>query len=186
MDWSAIPDDPSRNALAEALVPITATQGWTRAALAQASVAALPGPDSWRDLFPRGAVDAIWHISKVSDASMLAAFRHCPATSLVAVVDERFAQNRDLKPFVRRVMDFDVLHPLQALRRMQRTARAMYQCLGQSRPGPSFATLTLLNLLYTMVVFIWLFDRSPDDRITRGATRRLMALVLRPAPGSAE
>ena len=177
MRWDVVPASPGRIALARALVDAAAREGFSRRAMATASMASLGSAEAWRELFPRGVTEAIWFISEASDASMRNAFAQKAASGMAAVIDERFAQNRDLKGFVRRVMVYDLLHPWQALRRMQRTARVMIECLegGLTRVGP--ARLTSLNLVYTMLVFHWLFDRTDGNartrRLTRGAMRSL-------------
>lgn len=177
MRWDTIPAPPARRALGEALVTIASRRGWGHAALAEAAEAVLADPAGWRRHFPRGARDAIWYISEVSDASMRASFLDRPAPSIASVIAERLAQNAAMKPFVRRVMHYDIRHPLQAIARMQRTARVMSDCLDESRPRPGAIRLTLLNLCYTTIVFLWLVDRSTGGRGTRAATRRLMGLL---------
>jgi hypothetical protein len=141
--------------------------------LKKASLAVFSAPDGWRAIFPRGSRDAIWHISLLSDASMMSAFANSPAAAMSVVIDKRFDQNADLKPFVRQVMLFDFLHPFQALARMQRTARAMYACLGAGNV-PSWLALTRLNIAYTAIVFVWLCDDTLDDVRTKAVTRPLM------------
>lgn len=108
---------------------------------------------------------------------MQRAFGEWPADDLAAVVVERLRQNGELKPFVRRVMAFDIRHPVQALGRMQRTANVMFRCLGPQTLPPSFADLTVLNLIYTAIVFFWLFDRSPGDARTRSLAAQATRLV---------
>lgn len=164
-------------ALAQALVDIAARRGWGRGAMAEASTQVFGARDRWRDIFPRGPVQVIWFISEVSDASMRAAFADRPAPDMTAVIATRFSQNRRLKAFVRRVMGFDLAHPVQALARMQRTARVMFDCLAPDRRGSSPLGRAALNLVYTGLVFIWLLDRSPDDRHTLTATRAAMTAL---------
>ena len=93
------------------------------------------------------------------------------------VILERLSQNTALKPFVRRVMLFDLLHPVQALARMQRTSRVMLACLGPHSGHAEAARVTLLNLAYTAIVFAWLFDREGEGGLTRDLTTRLMAAL---------
>ena len=131
----------------------------------------------WRAHFPRGPTDALWFISAASDASMRAAFVDQPAADMATVIGERFEQNRDLKPFVRRVMDYDVLHPIQALHRMQRTAAVMFDCLPPGRRASTGFGRARLNLIYTGLVLLWLLDRSPNDRRTFVVTRLAMRLA---------
>ncbi len=177
MDWNAIEDDPERRRLAIALADLTPGLGWGRGTLALASRQAFSDADAWKRIFPRGARDAIWHISRISDASMVQALAAAPAASLCAVIGERLDQNAHMKSFVRRVMLFDMLHPFQALARMQRTARAMMACLPpQARQTSAFA-LMLLNLAYTGIVFVWLFDRTSGNARTRTVTKRAMGVI---------
>ncbi|MFO1013775.1 MAG: hypothetical protein U1E50_08425 [Caulobacteraceae bacterium] len=158
MNFDNLPDaDPDRRRLAEAVLRRAPAEGLGAVA------------------FPGGVKAAIWFISEASDASMAAAFSTQRAQSMSDVIDLRFAQNRDLKGFVRRVMFFDLLHPVQALQRMQRTARVMFRCLGAAKPTPM--AVTCLNLAYTLVVFRWLLDRSAEDAATARFSRRVMSLI---------
>jgi hypothetical protein len=58
---------------------------------------------------PRGSRNAIWFISEVSDASMAFPFVDSPAPSILPVIITRLDQNDHLKPFVCKVMLFDVI-----------------------------------------------------------------------------
>lgn len=174
MRWDSVAAPTEKVLLAQALTETTARTGWARGAFEAASLRALGSPRAWRKWFPRAGRDAIWFISEVSDASMARAFQGISAASMSAVIRERFCQNAGLKPFVRRVMVFDLLHPVQALARMQRTAGVMLGCIGQTDVG--FVRLTALNLAYTAIVFWWLFDGSAGDRHTHWLTERTMRL----------
>jgi hypothetical protein len=175
MRWDATPADPEAIALARDLVDRVPTSGWNRRTLAAASAGVLSDPERWRGLFPRGSRDAIWFVSTVSDASMKLAFAAAPAPAMSSVILERLEQNRDLKPFVRQVMRFDIIHPIQALARMDRTARVMFDCVATA--PPSRAALIALNLVYTAIVFVWLFDRGPANAFTRRVTPKAMRLI---------
>ena len=124
--WDRIASDPDKVALARALIERVPLWGWGEAVLSAASKAAFDDLTKWRQISPRGARDAIWFISEVSDASMKLPFLSALAPSMSTVIITRLNQNRHLKPFVRKVMRFDVLHPFQALSRMQRTSRVMF------------------------------------------------------------
>jgi hypothetical protein len=176
MRWDAIPAPPDKIALTRDLVERALASGWGRRTLAAASMSVLSDPDGWRDVFPRGSRDAIWFVSTVSDASMKLAFATAPAPDMSMVILERLGQNRDLKPFVRQVMLFDILHPIQALARMDRTARVMFDCVEAPAP-PSRAALIALNLAYTTIVFVWLLDRTAGDGFTRSIIPRAMRLI---------
>jgi hypothetical protein len=176
MRWDATPADPEAIALARDLVDRVPTSGWSRRTIAAASAGVLSDPERWRGLFPRGSRDAIWFVSTISDASMKLAFA-APAAAMSSVILERLEQNRDLKPFVRQVMRFDIIHPIQALARMDRTARVMFDCVANRAGPPSRAALIALNLVYTAIVFVWLFDRGPADAFTRRVTPRAMRLI---------
>jgi hypothetical protein len=177
MRWDALAADADRVGLARALVEATAQRGWSKRALRQASQNVAGEPEFWRSVFPSGSRDAIWFISEVSDASMKAAFDTVPAEGMSDVIAERLAQNADLKPFVRHVMFFDLLHPVQALARMQRTARVMIQCVEPERQHVSGAAITALNLGYTFIVFVWLLDSSRTQAMTRRTTVGVMRLL---------
>jgi hypothetical protein len=123
-------------------------------------------------VFPDGEREAIWFTSRISDASMKTAFDDRAAPGMSEVILTRFAQNSDLKAFVRQAMLFDMAHPLQALARMQRTARVMMACVAGGKTD--WLSLTCLNIVYTVIVFIWLFDRTKDGQRTAGATRWAM------------
>jgi hypothetical protein len=162
--WDALDDSETQKlALAQALVPVTARLGWTHAALASAAQSACGDAEAWRALFPRGARDAVWFISEVSDASMRQPFEKRPAVAVADVIRERLEQNAALKPFVFRVMLFDLCRPFQAVARMQRTAHQMRSCLvdGTRAPGA-----TALNWAYTLIVVVWLCDCTRDNRLT--------------------
>lgn len=175
MRWDVLEAPPEKIALARELVRICSEGGWGRAALQVGAQIALQDPELWRPLFPAGPRDAIWFISEISDASMKAAFELAPAGSMSEVILERLSQNTALKPFVRRVMMFDLLHPVQALARMQRTSRVMLACLRSGHAQT--ARVTLLNLAYTAIVFAWLFDREGEGGLTRDLTTRLMTAL---------
>lgn len=173
MRWDVFTADPAKLALAQALTQIAAQRGWGLTALREAAALACGDAEAWRLHFPRGARDAIWFISEVSDASMVASFAEKPAPNVAQVIRERLRQNSDLKRFVFRVMLFDILHPLQAIARMQRTARVMRHC----GSGARMPNTTLLNWTYTFIVFVWLADRSREDTLTMALNRRLMSLI---------
>ena len=175
--WDRIASDPDKVALARALIERVPLWGWGEAVLSAASKAAFDDLTKWRQIFPRGARDAIWFISEVSDASMKLPFLSALAPSMSTVIITRLNQNRHLKPFVRKVMRFDVLHPFQALSRMQRTSRVMFACVGRTHPATSFCSVAGLNVLYTAVVFVWLFDRTDGDQLTKRTASRLVRLV---------
>jgi hypothetical protein len=177
MLWDRVGADPDRRALALALIERVPLSGWRENTLAAASETALSHPNKWRQPFPKGSRDAIWYISEVSDASMKLPFLNSPATRMSTVIITRLDQNRHLKPFVQKVMLFDLLHPMQAFSRMQRTARAMFECLPPGDPRPSLRRIGGLNLIYTAIVFVWLFDRTDGDARTKRITRRSMRLI---------
>ncbi len=169
--------DPDRSSLALALVERVPKSGWREATLSAASEAVFADPTRWRRFFPKGARDAIWYISEASDASMRMPFSSSPALSMSQVIATRFDQNGHLKPFVRKVMLFDVLHPLQAVRRMQRTARVMFECLPDRGAMASPRAIAALNTIYTALVFVWLADRSDSNALTKRLTVRAMRAI---------
>lgn len=174
MRWDVLDADAEKIALARALVPISTRRGWGAATLRAAASAVCNDAEAWRRHFRRGARDAIWFISELSDASMAAAFENSPALRIAYVIWERLEQNSDLKPFVLRVMLFDMLHPFQAVARMQRTARVMRNCLAPSANAPA---TTLLNWTYTFIVFVWLCDRTHGDALTLRLNQWLMRQI---------
>jgi hypothetical protein len=176
MDWTALTADEHQVRLARSVVGVVPLCGVNRAALAKAAQAAFGDPWKWTEIFPGGPTATIWFVSDISDASMRAAYRLAPAERMADVITERFAQNAGLKPFVKQVMRYDVCHPVQALARMQRTARAMYAC--KAFPGrPGIVRLAALNVIYTALVFYWLADRSPDNGRTKAATEAAMRVL---------
>jgi hypothetical protein len=74
-------------------------------------------------------------------------------------------------------MQFDVLHPVQAFSRMQRTSSMMLACLPQGIEKPSGRSITGLNIVYTTIVFFWLLDRSGGNELTKRIVRRSMRLI---------
>ena len=176
MDWNAFAAPEDRRLLSKAFVEWVPEHGVNRKTLALASEAVFGDPIRWREIFPTGATEALWFVSDVSDASMRAPFLITPAHGMAEVIDMRLDQNRSMKRFVRRVMQYDLLHPFQALARMQRTARIMYACLSANK-RVSFLALVSLNLFYTTLVFLWLIDRSPNDKRTKTATARAMRML---------
>lgn len=174
MRWDVLAADAEKVALARALAAISAHHGWGAETLHSAAKAACGDTEAWRRRFPGGSRDAIWFISELSDASMAAAFENAPARRVADVIWERLSQSSDLKPFVFRVMLFDMLHPLQAVARMQRTAHVMRSCLAPSAKAPA---TTLLNWTYTFIVFVWLCDRTRSDALTLRLNQWLMRLI---------
>lgn len=174
MRWEVLTADAEKRALAQALVAISAKRGWGVAVLRSAAASTCADAEAWRRHFPRGSVDAIWFISEVSDASMALAFDGRPASCVANVIGERLEQNSDLKPFVFRVMVFDMLHPFQAVARMQRTAQVMRRCLAPAAKAPG---TTPLNWTYTFIVFVWLCDGTRDDALTMRLNRWLMRCI---------
>lgn len=175
MDWTAVEAPPEKVALMQVAIELIPTQGVSVRALSAASHQLFGDDGQWLQIFPGGLTEALWFVSDVSDGSMAHAFANAPAKAMPEVVAVRFAQNAALKPFVRRVMIYDFFHPFQALARMQRTAKVMFDCLRRRR-SPSFLHLAALNLLYTFTVMIWLADRSPDNRLADRCAR----ILLRP------
>ncbi|WP_126423869.1 hypothetical protein [Asticcacaulis excentricus] len=173
MDWFALVMPADRRALAKQLLVTIEEVGANRKALCLASIETFGHSSYWKKIFPSGVTEVLWFISEVSDASMASAFSMVPANDMKAVIDTRFEQNRDLKRFVWQVMIYDLRHPIQALKRMQRTAGVMMDCLG-ARPAPRFFHLASLNLVYTMIVFVWLTDRTPENRRTKAVTQVAM------------
>jgi hypothetical protein len=172
--WDVVAVDPEKAALAQRLVDVSAQNGWNVRSLREASLSVMNDAEGWRRHFPKGSRDAIWFVSEVSDASMKAAFERVPAGGMTEVITERLAQNSELKRFVRRVMLFDLAHPIQALKRMQRTARVMVECLAPERRVSGCARVSALNVAYTLVVFVWLFDGGVSQSATGVVTRTLM------------
>lgn len=179
MLWEQIETNRDKKALALALIERVPVSGWREHTLSAASEAAFRDANQWRRLFPRGARDAIWYISEVSDASMKLPFLASPAPSMCAVICKRLDQNSHLKPFVRKVMIFDVIHPVLAFFRMQRTSRAMFECLARAAPEPTRRAVATLNLTYTAIVFVWLFDRTHSNALTKWIIKRSMRIVAR-------
>jgi hypothetical protein len=176
MNWDALPSDPCQLRLAKCFVDAVPDCDVSRVALERASRNAFGDSARWEEFFPAGPTEMVWFVSEVSDASMQAAYSAKPAQRIADVITERLAQNAELKPFVRRVMQYDALHPFQALTRMQRTAKVMYACrAGAERPG--LISSALLNVCYTALVFFWLYDRSPGDVRTKAATDALMRIL---------
>lgn len=169
--------DPDKKALALALIERVPGAGWREATLSSASEAVLADPTGWRQHFPKGAQDAIWFISEASDASMKLPFASTPSPSMSAVIVTRFDQNSHLKPFVRNVMLFDMLHPLQAVSRMQRTAQTMFECMQDGGTSGTARAIAKLNAVYTALVFVWLLDRTDGNALTKRLTARAMRAV---------
>lgn len=177
MHWDRIERDTAKRCFGRALTALVPELGWQREALDRASRDAWGQEAHWRIIFPGGVRQAIWYISDISDASMALMLSSGPLPRMSDVIAERLSQNSLLKPFVRKVMLFDFLHPIQALRRMQRTALVMIACARGTSVRPSWISATALNLAYTLVVFIWLFDRSNGDYTTHKITKALMRLI---------
>lgn len=169
--------DPDKKALALTLIDRVPRSGWREATLSSASDAALADPTGWRRHFPKGAQDVIWYISMASDASMKLPFASTPAPSMSTVIVTRFDQNGHLKPFVRKVMVFDMLHPLQAVSRMQRTARTMFDCLQDGETLGTAPAIARLNAVYTALVLVWLLDRTDGNALTKRLTAKAMRAV---------
>jgi hypothetical protein len=177
MFWESTEADADKKALGQALVARVPRSGWRSATLSAASEATFSDAAKWQQIFPRGSRDAIWYISEVSDASMRFPFLSSPAPNMSTVIITRLSQNEHLKPFVRRVMLFDVFHPVQAFSRMQRTSHMMFACLRPGTRNPSLRLITGLNIIYTAIVFFWLLDPSNGNECTKRMTRQSMRLI---------
>lgn len=172
MDWSRLEAPPEQQAFGRAFVAAVPVRGVSRAAADAAAGRAGRDEAWWRGVYG-DLTGVVWFVSDASDASMAATFRDAPANSMAAVIRTRFEQNATLKPFVRKVMLYDLAHPAQALARMQRTAGVMYGCL-PDHSAPGWFRLGVLNLVYTLIVFVWLFDGSDQDQRTHRLTRTAM------------
>jgi hypothetical protein len=176
MYWDKVEPDSMRRAFGFQVIQLVPFLGWKKS-LMQASKAAYGDSMQWTLAFPGGTRDVIWYISSVSDRSMKSAFLSVPAVNMSSVIDERFRQNRELKHFVRQVMFFDMWHPVQGISRMQRTAGIMFECISSGQEKHSTAKLLSLNILYTLVVIVWLLDRTHDDLVTKKVTRVFMRFM---------
>lgn len=166
MDWMSVNVASGKIAIAQEAVRLIPEYGVSTKAFAIASEAIESDASAWRRHFPGGLTEALWFISEVSDASMANAFNEAPAHDLATVVAVRLDQNASLKPFVRRVMLYDFMHPFQAIERMQRTAKVMYGCT-LTMSTPSFRAVATLNCSYTLLIMLWILDLGPTNRLTR-------------------
>jgi len=159
--WSKVEPDSKKRAFALALLDLVPSRGWGEASLSQASVLAYGDPTVWKSVFPGGTQEAIWHISELADLEMRAAFdfgvQRPPALS--AVILTRLHQNADLKKFVFRLLLVDILHPVRALTRTQRTSRHMLHCIGRGTTSTIWLQ-SAITVLYTFVVLTWLAEES--------------------------
>lgn len=173
MNWEQVERNHVRRAVGKRLVETITRFGLNQRALT------ITKDDSTKEelafcSFLANPTSAVWYISEISDASM-AKDSVGSTSSMAEVIWIRLHQNEHLKPFVRRIMAFDILHPIQALRRMHRTARIMYACVGT--PNASTFRAIVLNITYTIIVFRWLFDKSDGSNKTRNLTLTLMRLI---------
>ena len=60
---------------------------------------------------------------------------------------------------------------------MQRTARAIFECLPRSERKPSPCAIATLNLVYTVIVFVWLLDRTNGNKLTKWFTAKSLRIV---------
>lgn len=173
--WSTVEQDNRKRAFALALVEMVSNRGWAEASLSRASAHAYGDPTLWKSVFPGGAQEAIWYISDLADLEMRTAFldRNHPFPTLSAVILTRLHQNADLKKFVFRLLLVDILHPVRALTRTQRTSRHMLVCMGQATS--TFWMRSAITVLYTLVVLTWLVEAASVP----SASRRVAHLVSR-------
>jgi hypothetical protein len=110
-----------------------------------------------------------------ADARTAALFRQAAAPSMAEIVLSRFDQNARLKPVVARLALSDVFHPIDTLRRTERTARVMWAAYGRGRGG--VIDRWRLVFAYSACVIAWLLDNSPDQRLTRGVVRGALTVI---------
>jgi len=162
-------DNPARDAVIRALLPIAARQGWNRASLRQAMAAAGEAPALAESLFPTGPVGAIaaWAALADRDMAAAAAAEGLPGRTpqrIRRLVELRLAAVAPHKAALRRAMSLLALpwNAPVALAATARTVDAMWHAAGDRAADFSWYTKRAsLAGIYGATLAFWLRDDAP-------------------------
>lgn len=167
--------DEMRPALARALAPHAAFDGWTEAALAAAARDLGIAPDVAALAFSGGAMDMIDAYIADADSRLAAA---CPPEKLASLkirdritclVRTRLTQATADKEALRRALAIMALpqNGLKSMHILWRTADHMWRLAGDSATDFNYYTKrTLLGGVYSTTLLTWLNDSSEDHEAT--------------------
>jgi hypothetical protein len=130
--------------------------GWTRRALRD-----------FPELEGSSPRDVAWALNDIADSEMCRRFQGKLGVSWNELIRYRFIQNAPLKASVMRLARSDIWHPVDTLARTDKTARAMQAC---GAPGGAIKR-SLMVLVYSTCVLVWLVDRTPSQHLTSRAVR---------------
>ena len=167
--------DEMRPALARAMAPHAAFDGWGEAALSAAARDLGIAPDVARLAFSGGAMDMINAYIATADSQLAAA---CPAEKLArlkireritCLIRTRLEQATPHKEALRRALAIMAM-PQNSLKSMQilwRTADHMWRLAGDSATDLNYySKRTLLSGVYSATLLTWLNDSSEDHGTT--------------------
>jgi len=149
---------------------LAAEFGWSRATFERfCSDEGVAPPEAARR-WPGGERSLAWSFNETADEAMLSSWRGVHPT-LVQILRARFEQNEPHKRAVAALALSDALHPFNTLQRTSQTAMRMLELCALRRSG-WFACWSLV-FAYSLVVLVWLADKTPDRRRTDTAVRAL-------------
>ena len=158
-----------------AFARIAARCGWRNEALERYGARRGLSAEARKGLWPKGVRSVAWELNALADAVTRAAFRDRPGVSTSTIIAARLDQNRSLKRAVSRLARSDLFHPVDTLRRTAVTAELMWECRTGGAPPTSLRRARLVAA-YSIVVLLWLADRSPGERVTKRAIPLLTSL----------
>ncbi len=186
--FSADPDAPLRDQLADAMAAEAAFEGWSRAALsASARRLELPAGEADR-LFPGGPLQVLAFFSERADQRTVADMEREGVANLkvrdrikqaVRIRLERHGANREASRRALALLSLPFNAPL-ALRLLYRTVDAMWYAAGDTSTDFSFYTKrATLAGVWSSTLFYWLNDRSPGSEATWGFLDRRIDDVMK-------
>jgi ubiquinone biosynthesis protein COQ9 len=178
---------PSKNTLIIAVLRVTAQEGWTESALAQAEADFAPG--TLRAYFPGGLPDFIKAFHEWVDEGMekqlakSAAFEDAKVREKIfAAVMARLDVLKPHKEAVRRFMGYQLLpwNGPRAMMGLGHAADAMWKAAGDRSTDYNYYTKRLLlSGVYAATLHCWLKDESKDQAETEAFLRRRIEEVLK-------
>ena len=171
---------PDSSALTIEYAHAAAEIGWSNASVREFLDQRGLSDAEQRALWPRGVRSAARALNALADAEMMRRWAQTPDVRLADMIDARFADNRALKRSVGRLAVSDLVHPIDTLTRTAVTVEQMIALRGGYRARGAFGRWLerrALVLAYSASVLVWLADETPDERKTRAATARLLALI---------
>jgi len=163
MYWLHVDDNESRLALINQLMIDTKRKFWSNDVMRSASQSALGDPDAWRSYFS-DYQQAIWHMADLADREMERVLETTPPHTISEIIKLRLDQNVVHKGAVRHLFLTDVLHPILAVRRTNRTSKKILNSAGYK---PEAFGIPLITAKYTFVVMAWLVESKAGSPFSR-------------------